>query len=323
MDIRQIEFFVAVAEELNFTRAAELMYVTQSGLSSSIRSLERELNTQLFDRTPRAVVLTPAGHAFLPRARRMLHDARAALRELADDSAEGVLCVGSEQCLGDMVDLPELIASFHTRFPGIALRFEQLGTQAVFDQLLRGELNAAFLAQPGAFVAPLSGRKLDSFEVARENFELVLASGHPLASRDEVTWSDLEKYPFVDFDVRWTVRRIVDSAFAKRRLVRRVVFTVNDMHMLMELVRKGLGIALVPTPLADKPEAECLVRRPFPEPDLQWVVHFVTTEDSPPVRLLAEMVFTAETLAATRQEIGAEVRKGPSKPAPGTRTGSA
>jgi DNA-binding transcriptional LysR family regulator len=320
MDIRQIEFFVAVAEELNFTRAAELMYVTQSGLSSSIRGLERELNAQLFDRTPRTVALTPAGHAFLPRARRMLHDARAAQRELADDSTEGALRVGSEQCLGDLVDLPDLIASFHTRFPGVSIRFEQLGTQAVFDLLLRGELNAAFLAQPGEFVAPFNGRKLESFEVAREDFELVLASGHPLASRDEVTWSDLEEHLFVDFDVAWTARRIVDSAFATRRLVRRIAFTVNDMHMLMELVRKGLGIALVPTPLADKQDAEGLVRRPFPEPDLQWVVHFVTTEDSAPVRLLSEMVFTAETLAAMRQDIGAEVR---GKPAPVTRTGSA
>jgi DNA-binding transcriptional LysR family regulator len=148
----------------------------------------------------------------------------------------------------------------------------------------------------------------------------VLPSGHPLASQDEVTWPDLEEHLFVDFDVTWTARRIIDAAFATRRLVRRVVFTVNDMHMLMELVRKGLGIALVPTPLADKPEAEGLVRRPFPEPDLQWVVHFVTTEDSAPVRLLSEMVFTAETLAAMRQDIGAEVRRGP---APVTRTGSA
>ncbi|MCO6005348.1 LysR family transcriptional regulator [Actinoallomurus purpureus] len=324
MDIRQIEFFVAVAEELNFTRAAELTYVTQSGLSSSIRGLERELNTQLFDRTPRAVALTPAGHAFLPHARRMLHDARAALRELAEDSPEGALSVGSEQCLGDLVDLPELIASFHMQFPGVTLRFEQLGTQAVFDQLLRGELNAAFLAQPGAFVTPMAGQKLDSFEVAREDFELVLASGHPLASRDEVTWPDLEKHPFVDFDVTWTARRIVDAAFATRRLVRRVAFTVNDMSMLMELVHKGLGIALVPAPLAGKPEAEGLVRRPFPEPDLEWVVHFVTTEDSgPPVRLLSEMVFTSEVLAATRQDIGAEIRKGPSESAGVTRTGSA
>ncbi|MFB9831278.1 LysR family transcriptional regulator [Actinoallomurus acaciae] len=322
MDLRQIEFFVAVAEELNFTRAAELMYVTQSGLSSSIRGLERELNAQLFDRTPRAVALTPAGHAFLPRARRMLHDARAALRELADGSTHGVLSLGCEQCLGDLVDLADLIASFHTRFPAVSIRFEQLGTQAVFDQLLRGELNAAFLAQPGAFVAPLPGRKLDSFEVAREHFELVMRPDHPLASRDEVTWPDLEEHSFVDFGETWTARRIVDSAFTARRLARRVAFTVNDMHILMELVQKGLGVALVPAPLAGKPEAGGLVRRTFREPDLQWVVHFVTTEDSgPPVRLLSEMVFTAETVAATRQDLGAGTS--PLEPTEVTQAGSA
>ncbi|MEW9529789.1 LysR family transcriptional regulator [Microbispora sp. NPDC049125] len=324
MDIRQIEFFIAVAEELSFTRAAELMYVTQSGLSSSIRGLERELNVRLFDRTPRTVALTPAGHALLPRARRMLRDARAALRELADESATGSLSVGSEQCLGDLVDLSELIATLHSHFPGVSIRYEQLGCQELFDQLLRGELEAAFLARPGEFVAPSNGRKLDSFEVAREDFDLVLATGHPLSSRDEITWSDLEEHLFVDFDTTWTGRRIVDSAFARRRLVRRVAFTVNDMHMLMDLVQKGLGVALVPAPLAGKPQAEGLARRPFPEPDLQWVVHFVTTEDSgPPARLLAEMVFTAETLTATRRDVEAKAAERPSGPAEVTRTGSA
>ncbi|MDN3357263.1 LysR family transcriptional regulator [Actinomadura sp. DC4] len=324
MDIRQIEFFVAVAEELNFTRAAELMYVTQSGLSSSIRGLERELNTQLFDRTPRAVALTPAGHAFLPRARRMLNDARAALRELADDAVEGTLRVGSEQCMGDLVDLSDLIASFHAHFPNVSIRYEQLSSQAVLDRLLRGELDAAFVAQAGEFVPPGSGRKLEAFEVAREDFELVLAAGHPLASRDEIAWSDLEEHLFIDFDASWTGRRIVDAAFAARRLVRRVAFTVNDMHMLMDLAQKGLGVALIPAPLGSKPQAEGLVRRPFAEPDLQWVVHFVTTEDSgPPVRLLAEMVFTAETLTATRQNIEAESRTRASEPAGAARTGSA
>ena len=307
MDIRQIEFFVAVAEELNFTRAAENMYVTQSGLSSSIRGLERELRTQLFDRTPRTVTLTSAGHAFLPRARRMLVDAHAAQRELAagPDEVSGVLGIGTEQCLGDLVDLPDLLAAFQERFPGVSVRFEQLGSQTLLDRLHLGELNAALLAQQGSFVSPLARGQLESFEMARDGFELVMAPTHALASRDGTGWTDFEEHAFVDFDTTWTARRIVDSAFASRRLVRRTAFSVNDVHMLFDLVHRGLGVALIPASLANKSQADGLVRRPFVEPDLEWAVHFVTTADSgPPARLLAKMMFTSETMAEMRKGIG-------------------
>ncbi|MCI3273414.1 LysR family transcriptional regulator [Streptomyces cylindrosporus] len=303
MDIRQIEFFVAVAEELNFTRAAELTHVTQSGLSSSIRSLERELRHQLFDRSPRSVALTPAGHAFLPRARRILADSRAALRELtSQQDATGALSLGAEQCLGDVIDLPDVLAAFRTRHPGVTIQFEQQGSLAVLDRVRHGKLDAGLIAELGS--TPPRDREITSFEIARDGFELLLSPEHPLAST-AISWPAFEAHPFVDLPDDWTARQIIDAAFRRRRLLRRSAVTAEDVHMLLDLVRRGLGPALVPASYAAKPQAEGLIRRPVPDSDLTWLVHFVARADaSPTVQPFADMLIAAETVDEARTALG-------------------
>ncbi|MFG2276150.1 LysR family transcriptional regulator [Streptomyces chartreusis] len=303
MDIRQIEFFVAVAEELNFTRAAELTHVTQSGLSSSIRSLERELRRQLFDRSPRSVALTPAGHTFLPRARRILADSRAALRELtSQQDATGTLNLGAEQCLGDVIDLPDVLAAFRTRHPGVTIRFEQQGSLAVVDRVRRGELDAGLIAQLGS--SPPRDREITSFEIARDGFELLLSPEHPLASA-AISWPTFEAHPFVELPDDWTARQIIDEAFRRRRLLRRCAVTAEDVHMLLDLVRRGLGPALMPASYAAKPQAEGLIRHPMPDPDLAWTVHFIARADAgPAVQSFADMLIAAETVDAVRTGLG-------------------
>src|ERR1700754_911314 len=142
MDIRQLEFFTAVAEERNFTRAAEVSFVTQSGMSASVRGLERELGVQLFDRSGKEVTLTKAGHTFLPRARRMLEDARSAQRELLGVSGETArqVRVGSVQCVGDLVDLVDLLASFRSAEPSIEVALVQASSADLAALLGRSEL---------------------------------------------------------------------------------------------------------------------------------------------------------------------------------------
>src|SRR5262249_61757402 len=122
--------------------AAELTHVTQSGLSPSIRRLERELRRPLFERTPRSVDLTTAGHAFLPRARRILSDAQAVHRELAAQADALPLRLGAEQCLGDAVSLPDVLAAFQDRNPGVTVRFEQAGGRALLDRIRTAPLHA-------------------------------------------------------------------------------------------------------------------------------------------------------------------------------------
>nr|BFF21231.1 hypothetical protein GCM10025730_47520 [Promicromonospora thailandica] len=147
MELRQMEYLVALAEERQFTRAAELTGVSQSGLSAAIRNLEVELGTRLFTRTTRRVEPTEAGLALLPFARSMLSSATEARDAVVQVSRElaGTLRVGAEQCLG-LVDVASLLERFHRRYPRVEIAFSQAGSHELLAEVRDGGLDVAFVA---------------------------------------------------------------------------------------------------------------------------------------------------------------------------------
>lgn len=255
MELRQLEHFVAVAQEQHFTRAAERVAVSQSGLSASVRALEQELRTPLFSRTTRSVRLTEAGRALLVEAERTLAGARAA-KDAVDavrGLLRGTLSVGVEQCVAGL-NLPRLLAAFHREHPHMEIRLRQEGTTNLVDGVVGGRLDIAFAAT----VSPVDWRG-ELVPLAREPMVLLCAPGHRLASADRAGWDELAGEAFIDFHPDFGPRRAADEAFAAARVRRTVALEVNDVHTLLELVREGLGIAVVPHHFSRKPEAGCLV----------------------------------------------------------------
>ncbi|MFE9744515.1 LysR family transcriptional regulator [Saccharothrix saharensis] len=247
MELRQLEYFVAVAEECHFTRAARRMHVAQSGLSASIRALEVELGAPLFVRSTRQVELTQAGRALLVEARRVLgtidaaRDAVAAVQGLL----RGTLAVGSIQCL-HAVHLPAVLARFHELHPGVELRLRQAGSGELVDLVRAGRLDLAFVT---------SGRAVEDLKVSTLSSEpLVLACAPelPFAERESVRLAELAGQPFVDFNRDWGTRDDVDRALATAGVDRKVAVEVNDVHSLLDFVGFGLGVALVPASFAGK-----------------------------------------------------------------------
>ncbi|WP_447004765.1 LysR family transcriptional regulator [Saccharothrix isguenensis] len=247
MELRQLEYFVAVAEECHFTRAARRMHVAQSGLSASIRALEVELGAPLFVRSTRQVELTQAGRALLVEARRALgtidaaRDAVAAVQGLL----RGTLSVGSIQCL-HAVHLPAVLARFHELHPGVELSLRQAGSGELVDLVRAGRLDLAFVT---------SGRAGDDLKVTTLSSEpLVLACAPelPLAGRESVRLAELAGQPFVDFNPDWGTRDDVDRALATAGVDRKLAVEVNDVHSLLDFVGFGLGVALVPRSFAGK-----------------------------------------------------------------------
>ncbi|ALG14215.1 LysR family transcriptional regulator [Kibdelosporangium phytohabitans] len=238
MELRQLEYFVAAAEECHFTRAAKRMHVAQSGLSSAIRSLERELGASLFIRSTRQVELTPAGRALLVEARRALSatDAARAAVAAVQGLIRGNLAVGSLQCV-HVVNVPQILARFHAAHPGVEIQLRQGGSRHLVDQVRAGRLDVALVARPLRPVDDVLIRPL-----ASEPLVLACALEHPLANRTEVSLHDLDGEPFVDFQQDWGSRDLVDSVLGERR----IAFEVNDVHSLLDLVTFGLGVALVP-----------------------------------------------------------------------------
>ena len=265
LELRQLQHFIAVAEERHFTRAAQRVNIVQSALSSSIRALEEELNSRLVMRNTRNVQLTPAGQAFLERAREAIRTIEAGRDAVADieNLRSGTLSIGSVHTLPAFLDLPSLIARFHAANPGIEVRLRQSDTTSLIEQLRTGQLDLAFL--------PLLDPPDDITTgiVACEDLVLITPPNHPLAGGTGLHLSELESFPFVDFEIGWGTRPLVDRSFAAANIQRRTIFDLTDLETIVDLVARGLGVALMPETIA---EARCprIATAELAEPAICW-----------------------------------------------------
>lgn len=289
MELRHLEHFLAVAEERNFTRAAGRLHIVQSALSVSIRSLERELGVELFQRTTREVRLTDAGRALLPEARRTLDAAASARASVLDAQSglRGTIRLGVMQVIS-LVDVGSLIARFHRERPLVDIqpRSAPGGSAELITDVRHGDLEAAFVAvsspdQPG----------LAATMLAAEPVLLACLPGHPLATRDSVTAADLADEPFVDYSPGWGTRTVADQVFATAGIDRSIGIEVADGSIHSALVRAGLGLALLPRSMI---ETAGLTGVPL-RPAITFRVAFVVPAArplSPVTRAFAEMVAT-------------------------------
>lgn len=247
MDLKQLEYFVAVAEERHFTRAAQRLNVVQSGLSQTIRALEDELGGPLFVRTTRSVALTAAGYVLLEEAHRVLDAARAARLAVTQvhGLARGRLRIGAIQSLAPFIDLPMTLGRFRDAFGGIDIELRFDGSADLLDEVREGRLDIAFTQPPAMPVAEVTTKLL-----VCEGLVAVCPPKHRLAGAHDVTLADLARESHVDLRADWGMRQLIDASFAKAGLDRRIGFEVNDMGMLLELAAQGLGIALVPESIA-------------------------------------------------------------------------
>ena len=258
-------------EELSFTRASRRLHVVQSGVSSAIQGLERELGAPLFDRDRHRVALTDAGLALLPEARATLAAAQAAQDAVAQARAglRGTLTVGTMVSIGT-VDVAGLLGRFHASHPGVSvhLRHAPGGSAGLAAQVIAGELDLALVALPGQAPAGLRLQPL-----TEEPLVLIAAPRHPLASRAGVTLAQLADEDFVDFPPGWGNRTVADRAFAAAGLDRRVPFEVTEFTSAAGLVRNGLGLAFIPQSAVDLDGLEVIG---LDGPALLWRVSVAT-----------------------------------------------
>ena len=265
MELRQLQHFVAVAEEKQFTRAARRVNIVQSALSTSIRLLEAELDAKLFVRSTRQVRLTSAGRVFLDKARVALQAIREAQDAVAavQGMARGTLSIGTVQSLPAFLDLPSLLAQFHAQYPAIEVRLCQDNSSQLLQKVRAGRLDLAFLpvCEPTSDVATRM--------IACEALVVVCAPEHALAGRYEVSLAALKDEPFVDFEPGWGTRKLVDRGFLTAGVERHIAFEVSDLNTLVELVGRGLGIALLPEAIATARQSALGIAQ-LAEPEICW-----------------------------------------------------
>lgn len=247
MDLKQLEHFIAAADEQHFTRAARRMNIVQSGLSASIRALEHELGAPLFVRTTRRVQLTVAGRVFYEKAQRIISGAREARQAVAAITGleRGSLKLGTCASLNAFFDLPLLLGEFHALHPAIELRLCHSTASKLMEKVKDGGIDLAFL--------PLYEKNRDviTSPIAADALVIACPHDHPLTGRTNVPLHSLARESFVDFQQEQGTRRIVDRAFAALNLSRKTVLEVGDVQVLLDLVARGFGIALVPRTFAN------------------------------------------------------------------------
>jgi DNA-binding transcriptional LysR family regulator len=296
MEIRQLEHFLAVAEERHFTRAARRLHLVQSAVSASIRALERDLAIDLFRRTTQRVELTDAGALLVPQARRILADVDAA-RALLDDVGHGLrgtLTIGTMQALSaGPLDIAQVLGDFCAEHPLVEIRLRQAGSGSLelAEELRQGHVDLAILSLPGRAPAGVALEPL-----AREQMALVCAPQHPLASRRSVRLGEVADEPFIDHPTGWGTRASVDQAFAAARQQRTVAFEVGDTLGMLSLVRHRLGVAILPPSLVRETDAVCVI--PLRGPAPRWEVSLATATNRPPSAAARAFVERSRALLA-------------------------
>ena len=263
MELRQLEYFVAVAEEASFTRAASRVHVAQPGVSAQVRRLESELGQQLLDRSGRSVRLTEVGSAVLPFARAAL-DAVANARLAVDDLAglvRGQVTVGMVSGCA-LPALAELLAGFHDRHPGVAIALVEDNSDRLVERLRDGRLDLALIGW-----AEQTPADIDSVVLVDEELVAVVAPGHPLAGTGAgagagagaragagaITIRQLRDLPLVSLPRGTGVRAALDAACAAAGFTPRIVFEASALPMVVELAGRGLGLAVVPASIPNGP----------------------------------------------------------------------
>src|SRR5215813_9243926 len=244
MELRQLAYFVAVAEERNFTRAAERIPIAQPAISQQIRRLEAELGESLFLRDRRGIRLTPAGQALLPHARAAL--------QAADGGREAVAALNGlltgRLMIGLVTPLPDrrflhLVGAFHRAYPQIELTLIEDETEALRTALAAGQLDAALIGQ-GRYDRPLPDT--ESLLVAREPVVAAVHPTHPLAGRGQVPLRALRAEPMVTLTRASKLRTTLEAACRAAGFTPRIAAETSDLGVLAELAAEQVGVAVLP-----------------------------------------------------------------------------
>ncbi|NDL56535.1 LysR family transcriptional regulator [Phytoactinopolyspora mesophila] len=244
MELRQLRYVVAVAEEANFTRAAARCFVVQSALSHQIKALEKELGVALFARTSRRVELTAAGEAFLPAARASLEAAERAAADAAAATGQlrGQLSVGVIPTV-TAVDVPAALGVFRRLHPAVRIALRVAGSDALEAALAEGSIDVCLLGLP----ENRHPRGVASRLLVTDRHVAVLSREHPLAENSQLQLQDLAQEKFADFPAGTPGRAQSDLAFTTAGVHRDVAFEAMAADLMVGLVRHNLAVTLLPS----------------------------------------------------------------------------
>jgi DNA-binding transcriptional LysR family regulator len=280
MELRHLKSFLAVADGLNFTRAAQHLHVSQPALSAHIKQLEAEIGVLLLLRSRRSVVLTPAGESFQRDAaaiQQMLAEAERRAQRVARGEAGHLRIAFVASAAIDLV--PAVVLAFRRQYPAVTLDLMNLRSVDQVTQLEEGRLDAGFLR------LPMAPRNLEIIPIHKEPFVVVMPAGHRLLSKPEFHPQDAAAEDFLAYGRRWAPGFFDRwmSIFERAGVTPRIVQETGEMSTLLSLVSAGVGIAVVPRGIAASRTGNMGVRALPPRSPLSEIGLAMRTDEKNPL----------------------------------------
>jgi DNA-binding transcriptional LysR family regulator len=287
MELRHLRYFLAVAEELHFGRAAARIHIAQPPLSRQIRQLEEEMGVELFKRTKQSVQLTAAGKIFQKEAYNVLESLTRGISKakLASRGEAGSLSIGS---IGSAyyVVLPQVLREFRKNFPEVELILQPFVSPEQNQMLLEKRIDVSF----GRFFKPEKGIVFET--VYEEELVAALPASHQFARKKVLSLSELKNEPYILFPNLPSVHaEYIFQVFAAEGLSPKIIQTVNEMYIALGLVAAGIGITLVPSSFKGT-QQKGIVYIPLkkPAPVLELMMGYREQDDSPVLKRFLEIV---------------------------------
>jgi DNA-binding transcriptional LysR family regulator len=256
MDLRQLRYLVALAEERHFTRAAAREHIAQPALSQQIKRLEEEVGLTLVERSTRQVTITDAGDLLVARGRRILAEVEAARAEL--ESLKGIesgrVTVGTMHTMGP-VDVSLVLAIFHERHPAVELTVREQSSEELAAMLRDDELDLAFLS----VTEQLESEGLGLHQLVSEELVAVLPADHRYARRRRLPMAELEDDEFISFREGARLRELLEAAGRHAGFRPKIRLESNESGRIRRLVARGMGVAILPRSDAIAPGADVAV----------------------------------------------------------------
>src|SRR5579859_197571 len=296
MELRHLRYFVTVAEELHFGRAAERLGIQQPPLSLQIQALERDLKVRLFDRAARKVSLTPVGALFLVEARATLAQAERAIAvaRRASEGEIGEIRVGFTTSAPFTAVMPQVIHAFRQRFPEVHLKLMGMSTRDHLAALVARKMDLAFIRSPFAPIPP----DVATINIMTDRLMLLLRAEHPLASLPTVPVAALAREPFVMFerDAGTGIWDQIVAICAEHGFSPTVAQEAREAPTLIGLVAAGLGVTILPDSLR-RIQVEGVVYRPLDSPQAASTVQLAHRRDERAGAVRAFIRLVEETVA--------------------------
>ncbi|WP_426176831.1 LysR family transcriptional regulator [Massilia sp. TWR1-2-2] len=272
---RDIRAFLAVADTLSFSQAAQQMHLSQSALSTLIGRLEDAFGTRLFDRTTRAVALTAAGEVLASHADQLLSDIERTVTAVRDVSAlrRGRVALAALPSLAARI-VPRLFRTFGAQYPDITLSLADTLSEPAFELVREGRVDFAITAANPTY------RDLDYIPLTTDTFVLLAARGHPLGQvAGDVRLVDTLAYPHISMSRHTSVRQYVEAAALQNGIGFHPAFEIDHLATIGAMVVAELGVAALPTMAADVISADGLVRRPLVDPVIRRSIGVVKRKE--------------------------------------------